>query len=415
MVDVQKLISWMMECSYLTPQDILYNTSYGFMLSPFQLRSFLNNRDLIIQKEEDTRFVKLPLVDYSDHPLFFSKCEDLKNCYSTLVSLIEEGLAVSGDLVTSHFSSDVFKSRIYSEIEGTLSIEAVKTTRKRVGDLSSGKLKPKFKDDFIIRNMLDGTRYVLEKPEFSRENLHHLYLLLSEGQLEDDYLLHPEEHYRYDEVEVDGFQGCPHENIEKCMDSLFEYVDRTLKKGTAEEKFFLPHIAHYYLVYIHPYFDYNGRTARMVSFWLSLLADIKQPLIISEAIDQTKSDYYKALRDARNCHNDLTYFLLYLFSVSIDYYLCYKNIEIADQKLKDRGIVLTESERAYLKKILICAKGSFIYSDFLKWTRSDMSKQSAFKILNAFESWGALKSKTGKRKSKIFSVNPDFVPYKRRS
>ena len=219
----------------------------------------------------------------------------------------------------------------------------MQTTRKRVSDLASGKLKPKYENDLIIRNMLDGVHFVMEKPEFNRENLQHLYLLLSNEQLEEDYLLHPGELYRYDDVEVDGFQGCPYQRIEECMDSLFRYVDQTLRSGTAAEKFLLPHIAHYYLVYIHPYFDYNGRTARMVSLWLSLLAQIKQPLIISEAIDQTKSDYYRALRDTRNCHNDLTYFLLYLFSVSIDYYLCYKNIEIIEQRLKDEGITTSSS------------------------------------------------------------------------
>ena len=414
MVDTESLISWMMENSYLTPQDIIYGTSYRFNLSPFQFRRFLNDRDLIIQKKGDSRFVTLPLVSFNNQPLFYSKCEDLKDYLPSLVPLLEEDLIHHRDPITSNLSNDVLKSRIYSEIEGTLSIEAVQTTRKRVSDLASGKLKPKYENDFIIRNMLDGVHFVMDKPEFNRENLHHLYLLLSNEQLEEDYLLHPGELYRYDDVEVDEFQGCPYQRIEECMNSLFRYVNQTLRSGTAAEKFLLPHIAHYYLVYIHPYFEYNGRTARMVSLWLSLLVQIKHPLIISEAIDQTKSDYYRALRDTRNCHNDLTYFLLYLFSISIDYYLCYKNIETIEQRLKDEGIILTESERAYLKRILICAKGSFIYNDFLKWNKSDMSKQGAFKILNAFESYGVLKAREGKGKTKIFSVNPEFAPYKRK-
>ena len=414
MVDKELLIKWMIERSYLNPQDIFYSTNYGFNLTPFQFRNFLNDRDLIIEKGKDSRFVTLPLVNFNNQPLFYSRCEDLKDYLSSLASLIEENLTDHGDLVTSRFSNDVLKSRIYSEVEGTLSIEAVQTTGKRVSELASEKLKPKYENDFIIRNMLDGVHFVMEKPEFNRENLHHLYLLLSNEQLEEDYLLHPGELYRYDDVEVDEFQGCPYQRIEECMNSLFRYVDQTLRSGTAAEKFLLPHIAHYYLVYIHTYFDYNGRTARMVSLWLSLLAQIKHPLIISEAIDQTKSDYYRALRDTRNCHNDLTYFLLYLFSISIDYYLCYKNIEIIEQRLKDDGIILTENERAYLKRILICAKGSFIYNDFLKWNKSDMSKQGAFKILNAFESYGVLKAREGKGKTKIFSVNPEFAPYKRK-
>lgn len=150
----------------------------------------------------------------------------------------------------------------------------------------------------------------------------------------------------------------------------------------------------------------------MVSFWLSLLISPRFPTFASEAIDQTKNQYYRSLRNSRNCHNDMTYFLLYLLSVSISYFNCYKNIEILEQRLKDNGIVLTETERAYVTKILISANGSFVFGDFLRWTKSSMSKQAAFKILNAFESYGILKSREGKSKNKIFAVNPDVVVYR---
>lgn len=225
MVDRETLISWMIKHSYLTPQDIVYNTSCGFNLTPFQFRSFLNDRDLIIQKKEDSRFVTLPLVSFNNQPLFYSKCEDLKDYLPNLISLIEEDLIHHRDPVTSRLSNEVLKSRLFFEVEGTLSIEAVQTTGKRVSDLASGKLKPKYENDFIIRNMLDGIHFVMEKPEFNKENLHHLYLLLSNEQLEEDYQLHSGELYRYDAVEVDKFQGCPHQRIEECMDSLFRYVD----------------------------------------------------------------------------------------------------------------------------------------------------------------------------------------------
>ena len=69
-------------------------------------------------------------------------------------------------------------------------------------------------------------------------------------------------------------------------------------------------------------------------------------------------------------------------------------------------------ERAYVKKILISNKGAFVYGDFLKWTKSDMSKQAAFKILNEFVRDGILLTRESRSKNKLFEVNPEFVPYR---
>ena len=165
------------------------------------------------------------------------------------------------------------------------------------------------------------------------------------------------------------------------MDSLFEFVNSNLKNR--DIKYLLPHIAHYYILYIHPYFDLNGRTARMVSYWIFLLLDQRAfPPVISEAINQTKNEYYAVLRETRNSHNDLTYFLLYIFNVSIKYFLTYKNVESIDKRLKDKSFVLSELDKVYIKKILIFAKGKFTYEDFVKWINAEITKQGAFKILN---------------------------------
>ena len=101
-----------------------------------------------------------------------------------------------------------------------------------------------------------------------------------------------------------------------------------------------------------------------------------------------------------------------MLEVSFDYYNCYKNVEHIDQILKNRGIVLTEGERAYVKKILISSKGAFVYGDFLKWTKSDMSKQAALKILNGFVKDGFLLARESRSKNKLFAVNPEFAPYR---
>ena len=128
-------------------------------------------------------------------------------------------------------------------------------------------------------------------------------------------------------------------------------------KAYQEDSFVKAVLGHFFFVYIHPYFDYNGRTARMVSYWISLLTNSTiLPPVISEAINQTKKDYYASLRESRNARNDITYFLLYIYKISICYFLTYRNIEEVNQKLKNENIELNETERNYLKRILILLK-----------------------------------------------------------
>jgi Fic family protein len=176
----------------------------------------------------------------------------------------------------------------------------------------------------------------------------------------------------------------------------------------------LPHICHYYILYIHPYFDYNGRTARMVSFWLNYIFDINDaPLFMSEAINDNKKEYYRAITNTRNTYNDLTYFLGYILETAIKYSLVYKNLEEVKEKLSKTGDTLTSTEWGYLKKIIIHnSTGYFTYKDFFEYIHSTMTKQGGLKILNAFVEYNLLIKDINKKKEAIYKVNPEILTYK---
>ncbi len=198
-------------------------------------------------------------------------------------SLLE--LASSLDL--SDFTKEAIDhSLLYSEIDGSLSVEGISIPQKRMVELIQEDAEPINRNDLIVKNTAKGNDFVLAKPPFDERNLTHLYALLSNGCLDDEVQLLTGNLYRHDEVEIDHDQGYPHEKIKECMDSLFAFVNENLKNPKL--KFFLPHIAHYYLLYVHPYFDYNGRTARMVSLWLYFLTGNVYPSFISEGIDLKK-------------------------------------------------------------------------------------------------------------------------------
>ena len=54
---------------------------------------------------------------------------------------------------------------------------------------------------------------------------------------------------------------------------------------------------------------------------------IAAPYFMSEAINENKSRYYKAIVETRNTNNDLTCFLGYIIETAIEYCYVYKNME----------------------------------------------------------------------------------------
>lgn len=411
-MDFKKIFDLMIHGErYYTSKEIEYDKKVGIHLSPYEYRQFVLYKN---NNSKDNKFCKnLQLKTFNDYSLFFCYSSELVSILNSFLNLVITDSKQNNKPMSVRNMDEMTLSRIYSEVEGTLNIESVQTTRKVVADIAQGKRDPKTLNEQIIKNMIDGIEFVNKCPDFNKENLYLLYSILSNGCLDEEDKLLEGNYYRHDGVEVGGYKGCPFQQIKESMDCLFDFVKANMTNSDLLP--YLPHIAHYYILYIHPYFDYNGRTARMVSYWISLLTNkLAMPTIISEAINQTKSDYYSAISETRDAGNDLTYFLTYIFNISIDYFLAYKNLEEVDQMLKNQSIILTSLEKNYFKKILVCNKGKFTHNDFSSWVDINMSKQGALKILNNLCSYGLLISTISKSNKKIFEVNSEVIKYSRK-
>lgn len=76
---------------------------------------------------------------------------------------------------------------------------------------------------------------------------------------------------------------------------------------------FVAAITHYQLVYIHPFIEGNGRTARALAMLLmyALGYDFKRFFSIEQYFDSDVDAYYNALLSVQQANNDLTYWLEY--------------------------------------------------------------------------------------------------------
>ncbi len=388
---------------YFSNEDLRVNRKYGFLLSNKELSEFLTYKENSLDKNKH----ELPLKTFNSSKIFYFSSNELVNAYVDYISFFKNDYEAKNSTIISENYNEMILSRISSELDGTLKIEGVNTTRKKILSILEHK-NPNDSNEQIIYNMNQGYGFILSKPKFNKENLRKLYLLLSDNSLKPEDEI--KEYYRNEMVEIGGHDGCPVNMIEECMDSLFSYVNENINKVN----FYLPFIVHYYILYIHPYIDFNGRTARMVSLWISMLMESETllPTYISEAINDDKFNYYKAIDNSRNSNNDLTYFLTYLTKLANQYYLIYKNITAIRDDLAILGEAITNTEVYYLKRIFINSKnGWFNYKGFISFCHLDITKQGALKILNKFLGLNILKFRINSRKEKIFILNDDVIKY----
>jgi Fic family protein len=101
---------------------------------------------------------------------------------------------------------------------------------------------------------------------------------------------------------------------------LDEQVGRLIAYANSEhrgEEFVHPlvkgSLLHFWLAYLHPYVDGNGRTARALFYWYMLKQGyfLFQFLTVSRVIHRSRMQYYRAFLNSEADDNDLTYFLIY--------------------------------------------------------------------------------------------------------
>lgn len=410
-MDKIKVLELLNQDKYYTIDDLRYNKKIGIMFSKEQFLDFLSIKDQLAGENVDG-FGVLPLNTFNSKHCFFVYSNYLSTLFNEYLRIQSIDFKDTHELLFTRNLDDIMTSRLFSEIEGSLNIENIPTTNKRIKEIYQKK-ELVDNNDIIVRNMLDAITFIIdEKPAFTKDNLLKLYNILSKDSLPEDKQLKDGAYYRHDKVYIGAYEGAPVEVVDKCMDSLFSFANDA--NNINDYNVLLPQICHYYLLYIHPYFDFNGRTARMVSFWLNYVNKLFiAPFFMSEAINDSKSNYYRAIENTRNTNNDLTYFLGYILETSIKYSFIYKNLEEIKNMLSKTGDSLTNTEWNYVKKILVHnSENYFKYKEFLTYINATMTKPGALKILNNLTDYGILEKTKNKKGEIIYRLNQDLVVYK---
>lgn len=100
------------------------------------------------------------------------------------------------------------------------------------------------------------------------------------------------------------------DEVSRLMNALCEFAN-------TEKEFIHPilkaSMLHFFIGFIHPFMDGNGRTARALFYWYMMKKEYKliRHISISRAILDTRTQYDKAYLKTEYDDNDMTYFLMY--------------------------------------------------------------------------------------------------------
>ncbi len=380
---------------YPTPDQMKYKLNYS---SDDYTQKYLNRE----------KFYYLPLTNKDGHKLYID------------IDYIKEKLSVLRDLdsLFETLDRDDYGAHInaISEIRGSLSVEGIHSSKKVIKDIVTKKVFTNSKEQNIF-NIIKA--YELTKElEINKNNIKKVYDTLMYGiDLKDNTL--DGEYYRSDEVDIGTVaQGVNSSIVDDKMNELIVFINKYVsQKQTNFSKiitlFILNSLAHYQFVYIHPYYDGNGRMARIIAQWsINKVSDWFNYIPISEIISYDKNNYYKAIQNVRDSYNsmDVTYFVDFI----IEKVTLYMNTEILVRKivtqLQNSLEVLTETEKSYIKIIYLSGlhENKFGYKDFnnvLKISDEEKTKQGIFKTLNTLTTKGVLNSYTANdNKTKLYDV-----------
>ena len=120
-----------------------------------------------------------------------------------------------------------------------------------------------------------------------------------------------------------GAYRCPHwRDAEYLLDRFCAFLNDFVPPAGNEHAFSILKavFAHIYLVWIHPFDDGNGRTARLVELAILLEAGLPQPAchLLSNHYNLTRSEYYRQLARSSRKENGIFDFAAYALAGLVD-------------------------------------------------------------------------------------------------
>lgn len=322
--------------------------------------------------------------------------------------------------------SDIHKQKFISrgileEAIASSQLEGAHTTRKAAKKMIIENREPRTKDEKMIVNNYKTINVLKEEykgRELDLDMLFELHSMLTEGTLD------PNELNRFrkdkDNVEVRGLIGSreyighvpPKKRfVEQEIQRLIDYANDH-EQATFTHPVIKAIIIHFWIGYLHPFTDGNGRLARALFYWYLLKNNYWSfvYLPISTVIKKSPTQYAKAYIYSEQDGLDLTYFYDYHMRKilqSIDEFNDYVERQVLENKRVDnliqKAINLNDRQK-HLLHYLLSSEHAYTTTVSHK-SINGISRQTATRDLSFLQKFGLLKKERSGKYVHYFPTN----------
>lgn len=269
-------------------------------------KSEVNSEWSLLIEERIKKSSQLPLLTSNDDQgFFYVHLDEISDLVSQIEKLAKMDIYIHFSKRISMSSVQINESYYSSKIEGAFS-----TRRQAKEVITRGKANNN-SEQMILNNFyaLEFVTSHLGEP-IDKNNFIQLQKIITKDTLNPEDIT---DEYRTNKVFVvdsisnDTVYIAPdYRNVEAMMESLFNFIENSTLNPLITAS-----ILHFYIGYIHPFFDGNGRITRSTMYWYLLNKgyDIFRFFSISEKYDFDKNRYYQAFLDTEESW-DVTYFVL---------------------------------------------------------------------------------------------------------
>lgn len=250
----------------------------------------------------------LPLRDIKGDPFWWVLTDSITRQAEEVIELARRDMIFS-----SPEFDDIFHDAILDEAVCSSIIEGAFTTRQEAKEYIGNHREPRNKSEQMVKNNYDALTYVLGNIDvpITEQTIFDIYAIVTKNTLDKEVPLNA---YRNTGVVVQSWNGevvyaAPeYARVPVMMAQLVDFIANSelppIIKACA---------AHFYFVYVHPFVDGNGRTARALSYMMLLQSgyDFFRYFSLSSVIAEERGKYYHAIKSVEDDGSDMTYFIDY--------------------------------------------------------------------------------------------------------
>ena len=252
-------------------------------------------------------------------------------------------------------------------IHSSLAIEANSLTFEQVKDIIDGKVVIGPKNEIQeVQNAYNAYLKMKQVNPYSVKDLRKMHGILTYLTVEDSGNFRKGGEGVFDEEGNCIFVCPPPEQVERLMNQLFKWMNN---KKDEIHPLILSSIFHYEFVFIHPFRDGNGRTARLwQNVILSNWEELFEYVPIESEIKKYQDDYYKAIQNC-NSKGESTEFIEFMLKM-ID--------EVLDGLIEGVNTQINHIS-TYVKKLLDVMESGVNYTTIELMKLLEMKSRNSFR------------------------------------